>query len=186
MLYFFSPQSSRSTNYENNVINDPKVKGVIKKSFIPVKINMDTERQLAGLQRGFVQAGEEIVAPHHRFLQALIGRLEAVVVGDLEVEPGEVAVVLVRAAGDQSAGVDAVDIAQDLGELVELLDGDALDFFGIAAARRPDGSLRRLPRHRVHRLPRPELRRRPHPRTGRGGRQPHPRHADGPGNVDGA
>lgn len=46
-VFFYSPQSSRSTDYEKKVINDPKVKAVINAGFVPVKIDMDSERQLS-------------------------------------------------------------------------------------------------------------------------------------------
>ncbi len=45
-VFFFSPQSSRSTEYEKRVINDPKVKGLVNEDFVAVKINMDVEREL--------------------------------------------------------------------------------------------------------------------------------------------
>lgn len=46
-VFFYSPQSARSTDYEKNVINDPRVKGVLKGGFVSVKVNMDTDRELA-------------------------------------------------------------------------------------------------------------------------------------------
>ena len=47
LVYFYSPQSSRSTDYETRVLNTVKVKAVITQNFVPVKVNMDTERELA-------------------------------------------------------------------------------------------------------------------------------------------
>ncbi len=47
-VFFFSPKSIRSADYEKQVLNDPAVKGVIVAGFVPVKINMDMEIELAG------------------------------------------------------------------------------------------------------------------------------------------
>lgn len=47
LVFFYSPASSRSTDYEKSVLNTPQVRQVIAAGYVPVKINMDTERQLA-------------------------------------------------------------------------------------------------------------------------------------------
>lgn len=47
LVFFMSPQAARSSEYEQKVLNDPRVKGVIKAGFVAVKINMDVERDLA-------------------------------------------------------------------------------------------------------------------------------------------
>jgi len=46
-VYFYSPQSERSQEYETATINDAKVKGVINSDFVAVRINMDAQRDLA-------------------------------------------------------------------------------------------------------------------------------------------
>jgi len=47
LVYFYAPGSDRSSKYEKDVLSDPKVKGLIKAKFIPVKVNMDANRALA-------------------------------------------------------------------------------------------------------------------------------------------
>lgn len=47
IVYFYSPQSARSTDYETQVLNTAPVQSLIAASYVPVKINMDTQRELA-------------------------------------------------------------------------------------------------------------------------------------------
>src|SRR5690606_2288855 len=46
-VFFYSPASTRSTAYEENVLKNPQVTQAISAGYVPVRINMDTERQLA-------------------------------------------------------------------------------------------------------------------------------------------
>lgn len=47
LVWFYSPESSRSSDYESNVLNDARVRNAIARNFVPVRINLDTESALA-------------------------------------------------------------------------------------------------------------------------------------------
>jgi hypothetical protein len=46
-VFFYSPESERSNNYDRKVFNDPKVKQVLKDGYVLVRVNIDENRSLA-------------------------------------------------------------------------------------------------------------------------------------------
>lgn len=47
LVWFYSPGSSRSSDYEANVLNDARVRTAIARRYVPVRVNLDTEGPLA-------------------------------------------------------------------------------------------------------------------------------------------
>lgn len=46
-VYFYSPASARSSDYDNQVLTTPAVQAAIQQGFVPVRINMDQNAELA-------------------------------------------------------------------------------------------------------------------------------------------
>ncbi len=46
-VYFYSPASARSSDYDTQVLNTPAVQAAIQQGFVPVRINMDQNAELA-------------------------------------------------------------------------------------------------------------------------------------------
>lgn len=46
-VYYYSPASARSSDYDTQVLNTPAVQAAIQQGFVPVRINMDQNAELA-------------------------------------------------------------------------------------------------------------------------------------------
>lgn len=53
LIYFYSPASERTTRYEKEVLADPAVAAVLNARFVPVRINIVAETELAARMRTY-------------------------------------------------------------------------------------------------------------------------------------